>query len=54
MNTPELILHNGAITTLDRGHPQVSTVSIAGGRIIATGGEEILKTAGRDDAADRS
>jgi predicted amidohydrolase YtcJ len=44
MNTPELILHNGAITTLDRGHPQVSAVSIAGGRIIATGGEEILKT----------
>ena len=37
MNTPELILHNGAITTLDGGHPQVSAVSIAGGRIIAIG-----------------
>ncbi len=47
MNTPELILHNGAITTLDDGHPQVSAVSIAGGRIVAVGGEELLKTAGK-------
>ena len=47
MNAPELILHNGAITTLDDGHPQVSAVSIAGGRIVAIGGEELLKTAGK-------
>jgi hypothetical protein len=45
MNTPELILHNGVITTLDSGHPQVSAVSMAGGRIIAVGGEEILEAA---------
>jgi len=47
MNAPELILHNGAITTLDRGHSQASAVSIAGGRIVAVGGEELLKTAGK-------
>ena len=45
MNTPELILHNGAVSTLDAGHPQASAVSIAGGRIAAVGGEELLKTA---------
>jgi predicted amidohydrolase YtcJ len=45
MNAPELILHNGAITTLDAAHPQVSAVSMAGGRIMAVGGEELLKTA---------
>jgi predicted amidohydrolase YtcJ len=45
MNASELILHNGAITTLDRGHTQASAVSIAGGRIVAVGGEELLKTA---------
>jgi len=45
MNTPELILYNGKITTLDGAHPQVSAVAIAGGRIAATGGEELLGTA---------
>jgi predicted amidohydrolase YtcJ len=47
MNAPELILHNGSITTLDAVHPQVSAVSIARGQIIAAGGEELLKTAGK-------
>ncbi len=47
MNAPELILYNGAITTLDPGHAQVSAVSIAEGRIVAVGGEELLKTAGK-------
>jgi predicted amidohydrolase YtcJ len=46
MVNPEMILHNGAISTLDREHPQVSAVSIAGGRITGVGGEELLKTAG--------
>lgn len=46
MNSPEIILHNGAISTLDHKYPQVSAVSIAGGRIVAVGGEELLKTAG--------
>jgi predicted amidohydrolase YtcJ len=46
MNAPDLILHNGAITTLDPAHPQVSAVAITGGQITATGGEELLVTAG--------
>jgi len=45
MNAPELILYNGKITTLDSAHPQVSAVAIAGGRIVAIGGEELLGTA---------
>jgi predicted amidohydrolase YtcJ len=45
MNAPELILHNGSISTLDAGPPQVSAVSITEGRILAVGGEELLKTA---------
>jgi predicted amidohydrolase YtcJ len=44
MNTPELILHNGAITTLNDAHPQVSAVAITGGGITAIGGEELLAT----------
>ncbi len=46
MNAPELILHNGSITTLDDRNPQVSAIAIAGGRVAAIGGEELLKTAG--------
>jgi predicted amidohydrolase YtcJ len=45
MHAPDLILHTGAITTLDPAHPQVSAVAIASGRITATGGEELLATA---------
>ncbi|MBI5593850.1 MAG: amidohydrolase [Deltaproteobacteria bacterium] len=44
MNTPDLILYNGAITTLDAAHPQVSAVSLAEGKIMAVGGEALLKT----------
>jgi predicted amidohydrolase YtcJ len=47
MSAPELILHNGLISTLDAGHPQVSAVSIAEGRILAVGGEDLLKTANK-------
>jgi predicted amidohydrolase YtcJ len=45
MNAPDLILHNGEITTLDPLKPQVSAVAITGGRITATGGEELLTSA---------
>src|SRR6266545_3322098 len=51
MNAPELILYNGAITTLDEKHPQVSAVAITGGRITAVGGAELLDTA--DDTTQR-
>jgi predicted amidohydrolase YtcJ len=43
---PELILHNGAITTLDDQQPQVSALALAGGRITAIGGGELLSSAG--------
>jgi len=46
MNAPDLLVHNGKITTLDPAQPQVSAVTIHGGRITATGGEELLATAG--------
>ena len=45
MNAPDLILHNGAITTLNPSQPQVSAVAITSGRITATGGEELLAAA---------
>ncbi|MGD0586641.1 MAG: amidohydrolase [Oryzomonas sp.] len=45
MNSPDLIVHNGLITTLDVARPQVSAVAMAGGRITATGGEELLAVA---------
>jgi predicted amidohydrolase YtcJ len=45
MNAPDLILHTGKITTLDPVKPQVSAVAMSGGRITASGGEELLATA---------
>jgi predicted amidohydrolase YtcJ len=45
MKAPELILHNGAITTLDPKAPQVSALAISAGLITAAGGEELLSTA---------
>jgi predicted amidohydrolase YtcJ len=42
MNAPDLILHNGKITTLNAAQPQVSAVAMTGGRITAIGGEELL------------
>jgi predicted amidohydrolase YtcJ len=46
MNTPDLILHNGVITTLDETHPEVSAIAITGGQITAIGGEELRGTSG--------
>jgi len=46
MNAPDLLVHNGKITTLDPAQPQLSAVAISGGLITATGGEELLATAG--------
>lgn len=51
MKAPELILHNGTITTLDEAKPQVSAAAIAHGRITAVGGEELLSSA--DDKTKR-
>jgi predicted amidohydrolase YtcJ len=45
MNGPDLILHNGAVTTLDPAHPQVTALAVTGARITASGGEELLGSA---------
>jgi predicted amidohydrolase YtcJ len=45
MISPELLIHNGAVTTLDPANPQVSAVAMSAGRITAIGGEELLATA---------
>ncbi|ALB11127.1 amidohydrolase [Burkholderia pseudomallei] len=45
-STPDLILHRGRFTTLDRAHPLASAVAIKDGRFVAVGGDEILASAG--------
>ncbi|WP_042883036.1 amidohydrolase family protein [Cupriavidus necator] len=45
--TPDLILHNGRITTLDKAKPVATAVAIHDGRFAAVGGDaEILSLAG--------
>src|SRR5437899_2521072 len=49
MNTPtppDLILHNGQITTLDPKHPEATSLAIKGGRIIGVDDAEMRR--GRD------
>src|SRR5471030_547802 len=47
-NAPELILHNGAITTLDRARPTGSAVAIKDGRFVRVGSDaEVMPLAGR-------
>ncbi|NPT59883.1 amidohydrolase family protein, partial [Paraburkholderia elongata] len=46
-NAPDLILHHGRFTTLDRGNPQASAVAIRNGVFAAVGSDaEILPLAG--------
>jgi predicted amidohydrolase YtcJ len=45
MHTPELILYNGKITTLDKARPQASAVAMSQGRIESVGGDELLASA---------
>ena len=44
MNVPELIIHNGKISTLDPSQPEVAAVAISDGRITAVGGEELIQS----------
>ena len=45
--TPDLILHHGLITTLDRARPTATAVAIANGRFVAVGGDaEVMALAG--------
>src|SRR5271156_1637603 len=47
MSSPDLILHRGLFTTLDRGNPTASAVAIKDGVFAAVGHDhEIMKTAG--------
>ena len=47
-NQPDLILHNGRITTLDRANPVATAVAIKDGRFVAVGSDaEIVPLAGR-------
>src|ERR1700737_2874338 len=46
---PDIILHRGLFTTLDRSNPTVSAVAIKGGKFIDVGrDEEVIPSAGRD------
>jgi predicted amidohydrolase YtcJ len=46
---PDLILHGGKFTTLDRGNPSADAVAITGGRFTAVGSaRDIIPTAGAD------
>lgn len=52
MTAPELILHNGRITTLDRGNPEATAVAITRGVFTAVGGDrDILALAGPETRA---
>jgi predicted amidohydrolase YtcJ len=47
MSSPDLILHRGLFTTLDRGNPTASAVAIKDGVFIAVGHDhEVMKLAG--------
>jgi len=46
---PDMIFYNGKVTTLDKKHPEVSAVAVAGGRIAAIGPDaEICAAASTD------
>jgi predicted amidohydrolase YtcJ len=45
MNTPEIVFHNGKISTLDPARPEVVALAVSNGRIAAVGGEQLLNTA---------
>jgi predicted amidohydrolase YtcJ len=45
--TPDMVLRNGKITTLDKKLPHVSAMAISEGKVLAIGsGDEIMKIAG--------
>ena len=47
---PELILHNGRITTLDRSNPDATAVAIADGRFVAIGSDKDMMALGNSQA----
>src|SRR5215210_3667158 len=48
-SSPDLVLHNARITTLDRQKPEADAVAIRDGRFVAVGSErEVMASAGPD------
>ena len=48
MSAPDLVLHRGLFTTLDRGNPTASAVAIKDGVFVAVGHDsEVMKVATR-------
>jgi predicted amidohydrolase YtcJ len=47
VNAPDLVLHNGRLTTLDRANPTATAVAIKDGKFVAVGGDaEVMRLAG--------
>jgi predicted amidohydrolase YtcJ len=47
VNAPDLVLHNGRLTTLDRANPSVTAAAIKDGKFVAVGGDaEVMRLAG--------
>ena len=47
MTPPDLILHRGLVTTLDRSNPAANAVAISGGKFLAVGrDDEVMRLAG--------
>lgn len=47
VNAPDLVLHNGRLTTLDRSNPSATAVAIKDGKFVAVGGDaEVMRLAG--------
>lgn len=45
--TPDLIVTNARVLTMDAGHPRAQAVAIGGGRVLAVGGREVERLAGQ-------
>ena len=53
--TPDMVLYNGKITTLDKKLPQVSAMAIAEGKVLAIGsGDDSHEACGQRNASYRS
>jgi predicted amidohydrolase YtcJ len=47
VDAPDLVLHNGRLTTLDRANPTATAVAIKDGKFVAVGGDaEVMRLAG--------
>jgi len=44
ISSPDTVLFNGKITTLDKAQPEVSAIAIAGGKVVALGADAQIRT----------